>query len=270
MSELRATLDAGFAVVTRDFKTALSYRVRFVTQLLSAFFSLTLFYYISRLVRVGAFESPDAYYAFVVVGLISLQVLNSTLMTPPNSIRQQLVAGTFERIVLSPFGAVAGVASSLVFPFVYALTTGLAMLGFASLVFDVPVEWATAPLVIPLAVLGALSFAPFGLLLLAVVLVVKEALGGATFIVAAISLIAGLYFPVTLLPDWIEWTSDVQPFTPALDLMRNALVGTPLSESVWLSLAKLAGFAAALVPLSVLALKAGVNAGRKRGTIIEY
>jgi ABC-2 type transport system permease protein len=270
MTELRATLDAGLAVITRDFKIALSYRLQFIAQLLTAFFSLTLFYYISRLVQVGAFESPDAYYAFVVVGLISLQVLNSTLQTPPGTVRQQLVAGTFERIVLSPFGAVAGVGSTLIFPFVYALTTGLAMLGFASLVFGVPVEWSTAPLVIPLAVLGALSFAPFGLLLLSVVLVVKEALGGATFIVAGISLIAGLYFPVTLLPDWIEWASDVQPFTPALDLMRNVLVGTPLSESAWLGVAKLAGFAAVLLPISVLALRAGIYAGRKRGTIIEY
>jgi ABC-2 type transport system permease protein len=270
VSEARAYLDAGLAFVVRDFKVMMSYRTRWVTQLLTTFFSLTLFYYISRLVTVGQFSSQDAYYAFAVIGLVILQILNSTLQTPPMSLRQELVAGTFERIVLSPFGAVAGIGGMLLFPFAYALFTSLVMLAFASLVFSVPVEWATAPLAIPVAFLGAFSFAPFGLLLLSVVLLVKQALGGATWVVALISLIAGLYFPVSLLPDWVEWASNVQPFTPAVELLRNLLVGTPLNDAAWLSLVKLIGFGAVLFPLSVWAVSAAVRASRQRGTIIEY
>lgn len=270
MRGIALDVNAGLAVVKRDFKLALSYRLRFATQLLSVFFSLTLFYYLSRLVQVPVFESHDAYYAFAVVGLIILQVLNSTLASPPGSLRQELVAGTFERIVLSPFGAVGGAISMMVFPFVYALVTGIAMLGFASLVFGLDVAWATVPLVIPVAALGALSFAPFGVALLAMVLVVKQVASGTTWIIAGISLIAGLYFPVTYLPDWIEWASDVQPFTPAVELMRNLLVGTELTDPVWLDVGRMAGFAVVLLPLSVWTLKKAIRTSRRRGTIIEY
>jgi len=263
-------MGAGMAIVRRDFKLALSYRLRFFTQLLSGFFSLTLFYYLSRLVQVEVFESPDAYYAFAVIGLVILQVLNSTLATPPASMRQELVAGTFERMVLSPFGPVGGAMSMLVFPFVYALVTAIAMLGFAALCFGLDVQWATVPLVVPVAILGALSFAPFGILMLAMVLVVKQVAAGTTWIIAGISLIAGLYFPVSLLPDWVEWMSDVQPFTPAVELMRHLLVGTPLIDPTWLNLARMAGFAAVLMPGSVWVLQKAVRTSRRRGTIIEY
>jgi ABC-2 type transport system permease protein len=270
MSSAIPVLSASFAVVRRDFQLMLSYRLRFVTGLLSAFFSLTLFYYISRLVRVDVFDSADAYYAFAVVGLIILQVLNSTLMTPPMTLRQELVAGTFERLVISPFGPVAAVTAMMVFPFAFALLMGVAMIAFAGLVFGVDVRWETLPLVVPVAVVSSLAFSAFGLLLLALVLVFKQALGGATWIVAGISLIAGLYFPVNLLPDWIEWMSNVQPFTPAVDLMRNVLVGTDLPDPVWLDLAKLCGSAAVLLPLAGAVVRAAVRASKRRGTIIEY
>ena len=69
MSSLAVLADASWSFVKRDTKILLSYRLRLAAMLLSVFFSLTLFYYVSRLVSVRQFESPDEYYAFVVVGV---------------------------------------------------------------------------------------------------------------------------------------------------------------------------------------------------------
>ena len=110
--------------------------------------------------------------------------------------------------------------------------------------------------------LGALAFAPFGLLLVAAVVVWKQATGAA-WVMAGITLLAGFYFPVALLPDWIEWTSHVQPFTPAVDLLRHLLIGIPLADSAWSDVLKLAGFAAVLLPLSALGLVAAIKASRQ-------
>jgi ABC-2 type transport system permease protein len=261
---------ACLAVLRRDLQIRISYRLGFFTQWLGAFFSLTLFYYISRLVHIRPFASADAYYAFAVVGLIILQILNSTLHSPPGLVRQELVAGTLERIVLSPFGPVATLTSMLVFPFLNALINGMVMLAFASLVFGVQVRWATAPLVPPLALLGGLAFAPFGLMLMAIVLLVKQAVAGTTWVVAGISLIAGLYFPVALLPGWIRWAAEVQPFTSSVELLRNVLVGAPLRDPAWLDLTRMAAFALVLMPLAWLALRAAIQMSRRRATIIEY
>jgi ABC-2 type transport system permease protein len=271
MRELLADMHAGAAVVHRDLRIVLSYPTRFITHLLSLCFTLTLFHFLSRLVRVAAFPTPEAYYAFAVVGLISLQVLNSTLSAPPGGLRQELVAGTFERFVLSPFGPVRSIVSSMLFPLLYALVSALAMLIFAGAVFGLPLSWSTVPLVVPVGLLGALSFAPFGLLLLAGTMLSRQALPGANFLIAGISLIAGLYFPVSLLPDWMQWLSTVQPFTPAVDLLRHVMVvDSPLHDELWIELAKLVAFTAVLLPLSIRALSATVQISRRRGTMLEY
>jgi ABC-2 type transport system permease protein len=130
-------------------------------------------------------------------------------------------------------------------------------------------HWSTVPLAIPAAALGALAFAPFGLGMTALVVVFKQTNAGATLVITGVTLLAGVYFPVTLLPDWIQWASDVQPFTPAVDLLRNLLVDTPLRDSAAVELLKLIGFTAVTLPLSLLALQAAVRLSRRRGTIIE-
>jgi ABC-2 type transport system permease protein len=258
------------AVLRRDWLIYRSYRMRFITQALSLFFSLTLFYYISRLVKVSAFRSPDDYYAFAVIGLVILQVLNSTLHQPPGQVQGELYAGTFERLLVSPFGPVAALCSTLLFPFLMAVVTSVVMLAFASLAFGLSVNWSTAPLALPAAVLGTLAFSSFGVMMVGVTLIAKQMTAGATWIIAGISLIAGLYFPVSLLPSGIRWASDVQPFTPTVDLMRHALVGTPLTDPVWLEVVKVAGFAAVLLPLAGWTLRACVRASCRRATILEY
>jgi hypothetical protein len=75
-----------------------------------------------------AIAAPDAYYAFAVVGLITLQVLNSTLHAPPGALRQEQVTGNFERFVLSPMGAVRGMLALMLFPFLFALVSAVMML----------------------------------------------------------------------------------------------------------------------------------------------
>jgi ABC-2 type transport system permease protein len=261
---------AGVAVVQRDWAVFRSYRTRFVSQIVSNVLAVALFYYLSRIVGTRAFDSPDAYFAFAVVGLVVMEVLAATMVTLPLNLRQELVAGTLERLVLSPFGLVPAIVAMTVFPFLLAFAQGIVMLVVAGLVFGMPVAWDTAPLAVPIAFLGALSFLPFTLLIAGSVVLIKQAGVGAGFVVTAISLVGGFLFPVYLLPAWIEWMSKVQPFTPALDLLRHLLVDTPLTSSAWTTVAKLVGFAALLLPLSVLTLRSFIRLAQRRGTIIEY
>src|SRR5207244_11953469 len=102
----------------------------------------------------------------------------------------------------------------------------------------------------PVGFLGPLAFTPVALLFAAVTVAFKQA-PGQTVIVALISLVSGLYFPVELLPGWIRWLADVQPFTPAVDLMRHVTVGLEMKGSPWVAVAKLAVFAAVFLPLTV-------------------
>jgi ABC-2 type transport system permease protein len=257
------------AIIERDVLLFRSYRTRVISQVFSAFIGIALFYYLSRLVRVSAFRSSDEYFGYAVVGLVILEVIAATLSVLPLKVRQELVAGTFERLVLSPFGPVAAIASMTVFPVVLAMTLGSVSIAFAALVFGMPVAWSTAPLSIPAALLGAAAFAPFSLIVVAGVILFKQAAAGAAFVVTGLSLLGGFLFPVALLPSWIRWVSEVQPFTPAVNLLRHLLIGTS-TGSPWAEVLKLVLFSLALFPVAAAVLAASIRIGQRRGTIIEY
>ena len=269
MSEAACARRAFVAVVQRDLAIFMSYRTRVFSQAMSALFSLALFYYVSRLVHVSGFGSPDRYYAFVVVGLALLGVIYACFTTPA-LVRQELVAGTLERLVLSPFGAVRAIIAMTIFPLLYAAVLATLSLGLACAVFGLKLHWSSVPLAVPVTALALFAFLPFGLLFAALTVIVKQDNVGTSWLVGCLSLLGGLYFPIALLPHWLQVAGKLQPFTPATEAFRHLLVNTPTSEPLALSLLKLALFASSLLPISIFALSAAVRLGQRRATITEY
>jgi ABC-2 type transport system permease protein len=202
------------------------------------------------------------------VGILTTSILTSALTTA-QIVRMELMAGNFERVLVSPMGPMWGVVAIAAFPIGYATVFASAMLGISAAVFGIPLHVAGLAPAFGVAVLGALSLAAIGLLFVAGLLAFKSAMG-ATWVVAGLSLLGGAYFPLRLFPGWLRWTSDVQPFTPTLDLLRHALLGTPTHHSVLIDVVTLVGFTAVLMPLCVGALALAIWLSRRRGTIMEY
>ncbi|HKP21802.1 MAG TPA: ABC transporter permease [Thermoleophilaceae bacterium] len=266
---MRLHYDAAMGLIRRDWLLFTSYRTQALSMVASIFTSLALFYFVSRLVTISQFETPDHYFAFVVVGMVILQVLQSTFGVAA-TLRGELLTGTFERLVLSPFGAVASMVSMMLFPFITSVISGVVLLVMASLIYGVHMTWNTAALAIPIALLGTGAFASFGMAMTAVTLVFKRAVGGIGLLLTLITLTSGIYFPIALLPGWMQWISEVQPFTPAVELLRHVLVGTPMEGSEWTAVAKVIGFASISLPIAFAALKIALHISQRRGTIIEY
>jgi ABC-2 type transport system permease protein len=269
VSAIAATVTGTGAVFRRDLSVFLSYRARLLMRLTTGFVSVALFYYISRLVSVRQF-SADEYFAFVVVGIAITEVVVSTLGALPVRVGQELYAGTFERLVMSPFGAVSGTVAMMMFPLLLAYMTAVTSIGFAAIVFGLPLHWSTVPFAIPTAVLASFAFIPFALLVCAAMMIFKQAASLAGLISTGLSFVGGFLFPVALLPGWIRWLSEIQPFTPAVELLRNLLVGTPMTQSYWTAFVKLAAFGVILFPIAVVTLRSCVQYAQRKGTVTEY
>lgn len=261
-------LRAIVATIKRDAAIFASYRFRFVTQVLAMLFTLTMFFYISKLVRPDAVGSHGDYYAFAVVGIVTMAVFSSALTTA-DVVRMELMQGNFERMLISPLGPVGGVLAVAAFPILYSTLFAGVMLGLAVSIFGIPLlAWGIPPALL-VAALGAVAFVCIGLLFVAGLLAFKSGMG-ATWVIAGLSLLAGAYFPISLFPGSLRWTSQVQPLTPAVDLLRHLLVGTKSIQPVWLEVMRLAGFTVVLIPVSIAVLWYGVDFSRRRGTLIEY
>jgi ABC-2 type transport system permease protein len=266
---MRLWWDAMAGIMRRDAVLFVSYRSQLVAQFLSPLFTITLFYYISHLLTAKTIHSPGGYFGFVIVGLVIIQILTISLGIMPVTVRQELVSGTIERFLVSAHGPINGILGTMLFPLFNAMMTGVLMLGLATVIFGLPLA-ATAGLAIPVSLLGMLAFMPFAFFLVALVMAFKQASGATQFIVAGVAIVGGLYFPIAVLPGWIRWASEVQPFTPAADLLRHLLVNAPLTNSAGVDLLKLVGFAVVLFPAGMMLLRAAIRYGQRTGTVAEY
>jgi len=254
---MRPWREAMWGIVRRDAILFASYRTQFVSQILGPLFTITLFYYISHLLTAKTIHSPGGYFGFVIVGLVIVQILTLSLGIMPITVRQELVSGTIERFLVSAHGPVN------------AMLTGVLMLGLATVIFGLPLA-ATAVLAIPVSLLGMLAFMPFAFILVALVMAFKQVTSATQFIIAGLAIVGGLYFPIAVLPGWIRWASEVQPLTPATDLLRHLLVNTPLAHSAIVDLLKLVGFVALLLPAGFALLRVAIRYGQRTGTVAEY
>jgi ABC-2 type transport system permease protein len=156
------------------------------------------------------------------------------------------------------------------FPMMYSFVIATITLAAGYALYGLQLHWSTVPLSIPVMVLTLLAFLPFGLLFAALTLVVKQGNVGTSWVIALLSIVGGLYFPVALLPHWVQVASTLQPFTAATDVLRHLLVGSSAGGAVGPALLKLVAFAIVLLPGSIMILSHAIRVGQRRGTIIEY
>src|ERR1700722_8070679 len=91
------------AVAKKDFRTAISYRVGFISGVIASFWGLIAFRFISKLVNSGQFAgSTVAYFRYTVVGLLFASVLQPTAIGTSTSARNEQVQGTLEYMASQP------------------------------------------------------------------------------------------------------------------------------------------------------------------------
>lgn len=266
---MTAVAHAALAIVRRDARIFRSYRFRLLREVVGAAFTVALFYELSQLVSSQRFPTAAAYFEYAVVGLAFTPLLRSALMDPPALLRDELLTGSFERLAFSPLGVAGALLASLIFPLCLALVTGGLILALATVGFGLRPDVATVALALPVGALAALAIAPLGGAILAAGVLFKQAGAGSGWILAGLSLIGGVYFPAALLPDWIGWSADAQPVTPALHALRDVVLDGPADGTLGVDMLKLAGFAAVGLPLAALALRAACAHARRRGTLLE-
>jgi ABC-2 type transport system permease protein len=79
-----------------------------------------------------------------------------------------------------------------------------------------------------------------------------------------------VYFPLSVVPEWLQKVAAWIPLTYALSAMRGAVLeGRPLAALVP-DLRMLALFAAVLIPLSMAGFSAALTKARRDGSLAQY
>jgi ABC-2 type transport system permease protein len=79
--------------------------------------------------------------------------------------------------------------------------------------------------------------------------------------------ISGVYYPVSVLPEWMQWLSRISPATYALRGIRRALLDGAGVASVWQDIWPLIIIGAVAMPLGLWVFKRGEVYAKKHGKL---
>ena len=263
-------IDKFLAFVKRDFFQEVSYRFAFVFQIWGIFFSIVMFYFLSKLVAADKFLGyAGGYFAFVLVGIAFLGFMTSGMTSYAASIRHGQMMGTLEAMLVTPTSLGVIVMASALWTYLRS-SLNLAIYLFIGVLMGVSfagAHWFAALLVLGLAVL---AFAALGVLSAAFTLAFKRG-NPITAVFGGLSaLLGGAFFPVDQLPAWLQRVSEFIPLRHALDGMRGALLEGKGVVDLGRPLLILAVFAALLLPCALLAFKSAVRIAKRDGSLAQY
>jgi len=258
------------ALIRRDRLIITSYRFSFVLELFYGIVNLALYFFISK--TFEGFTSSDlgdapTYFAFAAVGVVMGTVLDATSSSVGYRIRDEQVTGTLETISTAPITSLELCVGLVGFPFLFASARAVLYLVVAAILMDLDVgstSWIGLALVF--FATGA-AIAPIGILAGAAVLVMKRGHVISGVLVFLMSILAGMVFPVSVLPAGLEAVSALIPLRYSFDGTRQALfAGAGWEDDVLVLIAA----AAILWPLSVLLFSKAAAWARRTGSLAEY
>jgi ABC-2 type transport system permease protein len=263
-----------FAFLKRDLSQALSYRLSFLLQMGSIFFSVAIFYFLSQLFGSAVTPQLEAYggdyFSFVLIGLAFTGFLGLSLSNFAQSIRQGQVMGTLEIMLLSPTRLSAILISSSLWAYLLTTLRVLVYLLVGTLIFGASLGNANIGAGLLVMFLGIASFSGIGILSAALVLVVKRGDPVSWLIGGASSLLAGVYYPISVLPDWLEPFSRLLPLTYCLNAMRLAILQGYSIYELRFDILALIGFTVLLTPLAFWVFQKALKRAKTEGSLIQY
>ena len=262
------------AFLRRDLLTAWSYRLPFVTDWFSLLLQTLIFVYVGRLIPPESLPVYDGkrieYLEFVAVGITLSSFLAVGLTRLMTAIRQEQVQGTLESLVLTPTAWTTLQIGSAVYDILYVPMRTAVFLLLTVVVFDARYSIGGAPA----AFVVLLAFIPFvwglGVISAAGTLTFRRGSGGIGFLVTIATLGSGAYFPLYVLPEWVQRVASYNPIAIAVTAMRDALLGDARITDVADDLAKLVPMSILALVLGAIAFRAALARERRHGTLGLY
>jgi ABC-2 type transport system permease protein len=137
--------------------------------------------------------------------------------------------GTIEYTMMAPISRLAHMLGVSLFSIIYGLVRSALLLGVLALFFSVDLSNANLGGAAVVLLVGSISFLGFGIMAAVLPLLFPERGEEMTFVISSILLlVSGVYYPISVLPDWMEPLATISPATYVLAGMRAALLeGTP-------------------------------------------
>jgi ABC-2 type transport system permease protein len=174
--------------------------------------------------------------------------------------------GTLGNLFVSPAPRYAWLAGFQLFAVCESLFTAVLSVGIGKAIFGLALDIAPATLIVTMALFISAMWG-FSMLVGAVGVAVRNANQLSNLLFPLMQLVAGTLYPISLMPGWIEVPARCLPFGYGIQALADSVTHGASIADVADQLVPLAGFAAALPLLGILAFRAVERRTRRSGAL---
>lgn len=199
-----------------------------------------------------------SYFDFMAPGIMMMVVIMSVLTGLPRAIAYEKDVGTMSGFLVAPISRSAIIGGKALSRIIRGLIQGLMVLLLSMVLFGVTIQGNFLSVLLML-LLGVFSFIGLGIVLTS--LAEDEETAGAIIMTLTFPMmfLSGIFFPIELMPGFMQTLAYCLPFVYAVDGMRKVMIfGVGLGE-IWLNVLLLLGFGAVMLAIAVPVFRRAMN-----------
>src|SRR6476620_8273960 len=174
--------------------------------------------------------------------------------------------GTIEYTFMAPLSRAMHLAGAGFFAVLYGLIRAIILFLVVALFFDLSMPDADFLAAFVVLVVGSLAFIGIGIMTAVLPLISPEKGAQLGFVAQGMLLVvSGVYYPVSVLPEWMQWISKISPATYALRGIRGSILeGQGL---LWVNVWPLLVIGVVSIPLGLAVFKRGEIYAKRHGKL---
>jgi ABC-2 type transport system permease protein len=230
--------------------------------------TLTIVFIAEGIEATGGQIDVDRVTTILLVGAVVWAYLGIIFEILTETVAWERWEGTIEYTFMAPLSRPIHLFGMGLFAIVYGVVRAVLLFGVVALFFDLDLSHADFVAALVVLLVASIPFIGIGMMTAVLPLISPEKGTQLGFIAQGILLVvSGVYYPVDVLPEWMQWLATISPATYALDGMRDAIVeGQGLSsmgDEIW----PLIVIGIVSIPLGLEVFRRGERYAKKHGKL---
>ncbi len=262
MTAMAAELKASFAFIERNFYLTRRYwgwEVAFLVYSVAGALSISL---------IGVAADDTRLLFSLMIGAIFWNYLSITFSWIAETIAVERWEGTLEYTMMAPIRRSSQLVGSVAYAVLYGLVHTAVMLVVLTLFFGLDLSHSNIPTAAAFMVIGSFSFVGIGMMAAILPLLYVERGAQMTFVLqSCLLLVSGVYYPISILPAWMQVLAHLSPATYILDGVRAALLDGVALPDLWYDVWPLLVMGVAFIPIGLWAFGRAERYAKRTGKL---
>jgi ABC-2 type transport system permease protein len=176
--------------------------------------------------------------------------------------------GTIEYTFMAPLSRPIHLFGMGLFAIAYGVIRAVLLFAVVALFFSLQLSNANFAAALVVLIVASISFIGIGMMTAVLPLISPEKGTQLGFVAQGILLVvSGVYYPVSVLPEWMQWLAKISPATYALDGIRDAILNGAGISAMWPDIWPLIIIGVISVPLGLEVFRRGERYAKRHGKL---